>query len=57
MTNSYFRGAQGVILIFDVCDKESFTNLENWSRQIKENSPKDIKKVLVGTNIDDESKR
>ena len=44
-------------MIFDVCNKESFENVENWQRQISANSPKDIKKLLVGTNIDDDSKR
>ncbi|KAJ2012829.1 Ras- protein Rab-18-B, partial [Coemansia sp. S680] len=30
LTSSYYRGAQGVILVYDVCSRESFEHLNNW---------------------------
>ena len=36
ITKSYFRFAQGIFIIFDLTDKESFNSLENWIKIIKE---------------------
>ena len=35
MTNQYFKDAHGIILMFDVCDKRSFTDLDIWLDEIK----------------------
>jgi len=36
ITTSYFRGAQGIILVYDVTDRNSFQNVRSWMRQIEE---------------------
>jgi len=36
ITSSYFRFVQGIFIIFDLIDKESFNNLEKWIKIIKE---------------------
>jgi len=30
ITSSYYRGAHGVILVYDITDRQSFKDLENW---------------------------
>ena len=54
---SYYRGAHGILLIYDVTDKESFKNLSNWIIEIEKNSSKQVLKVLIGNKTDLEDKR
>ena len=54
---SYYRGAHGILLIFDVTDKDSFKNLSNWLIEIEKNASKNVLKVLIGNKCDLEEKR
>jgi len=36
ITRSYFRSVQGFFIVFDLTDIDSFNNLENWIKIIKE---------------------
>jgi len=33
---SFFRGAHGILLVYDVTDKSSFRSVRDWMKQIKE---------------------
>lgn len=53
LTPSYYRGAQGVILVYDVANRNSFTRLEAWLNELDTFSTKhDIVKMVVGNKID-----
>ena len=53
MTRQYFKDAHGIILIYDIADKRSFSNLSIWLEEIKKNNGKDdISIILVGNKID-----
>ena len=52
ITKTYYKGAQGIILIYDVTDENSFKNMRNWIRQIESNVQSNVCKVLVGNNCD-----
>ncbi|XP_071157890.1 ras-related protein Rab-18A-like isoform X2 [Mytilus edulis] len=53
LTPSYYRGAQGVILVYDVSSRQSFSKLETWLSELETFSTKhDIIKMLVGNKID-----
>ena len=54
---SYYRGAHGILLIYDVTDKDSFKNLSNWLIEIEKNASKNVLKVLIGNKNDLEDKR
>mmetsp|Transcript_41791 Transcript_41791/g.79841 ORF Transcript_41791/g.79841 Transcript_41791/m.79841 type:complete len:203 (+) Transcript_41791:216-824(+) len=59
LTSSYYRGAQGIILAYDVTRRESFDNLsEIWLREVDMYSTvKDAVWMIVGNKMDLESKR
>ena len=53
MTYQYFKDAQGIVLLYDVTDRESFNNLNIWLEQIEKNMFKeDLSIILVGNKID-----
>ena len=38
ITKNYYKGAHGIILIYDVTNQKSFDNVKNWVSQIRENA-------------------
>ncbi|CAN8259893.1 unnamed protein product [Cochlearia groenlandica] len=59
LTSSYFRGSQGIILVYDVTKRETFLNLADvWAKEIELYSTNhDCVKMLVGNKVDRESER
>ncbi|KAK9824041.1 hypothetical protein WJX72_007220 [[Myrmecia] bisecta] len=58
ITSAYYRGAMGILLVYDVTDDASFNNIRNWMRNIEQHASDTVNKVLVGNKSDmDESKR
>ena len=55
--NSYYRGAHGILLLYDITDKDSFKNLNNWLIEIERNASKNVLRVLIGNKCDLEDKR
>ncbi|XP_058741995.1 ras-related protein RABC2a-like [Vicia villosa] len=57
--SSYYRGAHGIILVYDVTRRETFTNLVGiWAKEVGLYSTnQDCIKVLVGNKVDKESER
>jgi Ras-related protein Rab-18 len=55
LTSSYYRGAHGVVLVYDVTRTDSFENLEQWLKEVQLYSPNNgesVVKLLVGNKID-----
>ncbi|XP_057307308.1 ras-related protein Rab-18-like [Hydractinia symbiolongicarpus] len=53
LTPSYYRGAQGVILVYDVSVAQTFEKLEDWLTECETYATKqDIIKMLVANKID-----
>ena len=48
----YYKGARGVILIYDVTDQNSFQNVHYWLKQIERYAKDTSRKVLVGNKCD-----
>ncbi|XP_071737876.1 ras-related protein RAB1BV-like isoform X4 [Rutidosis leptorrhynchoides] len=58
ITTSYYRGAMGILLVYDVTDVSSFNNIRKWIRNIEQHASDNVNKILVGNKADmDESKR
>ena len=52
ITQTYYRGAMGIILAYACNDRESFQSIENWMKQIKQHASEDVCKILVGNKSD-----
>ncbi|CAK8673623.1 ras-related protein Rab-18-B-like [Clavelina lepadiformis] len=58
LTPSYYRGAQGVIFVYDTTQRETFTHLTTWLTEVETYSTKPaIVKMLVGNKIDKENRQ
>eukprot|EP00475_Leptophrys_vorax_P020442 TRINITY_DN2796_c0_g1_i1.p1 TRINITY_DN2796_c0_g1~~TRINITY_DN2796_c0_g1_i1.p1 ORF type:complete len:217 (-),score=40.64 TRINITY_DN2796_c0_g1_i1:142-792(-) len=52
ITKSYFKGANGVILVYDVTSRNTFDMVTNWTRNVEQYCSADIHVVLVGNKSD-----
>ena len=57
MTSSYYRGAHGIIIVYDVTDRDSFDNVRQWMHEIERFANPGVCKILVGNKCDMEENR
>lgn len=57
ITTAYYRGAMGIMLVYDITNEKSFENIKNWIRNIEENASADVEKMLLGNKCELEEKR
>jgi len=57
ITSSYYRGAQGIILVYDVSNRESFEALPRWLSEVETYVNASVVKILVGNKVDKEYSR
>ena len=56
LSNSFVRNSNGLMFIYDITNRNSFTLIKDFYRDIKIKEP-NIKSIIVGTNLDLEDKR
>ncbi|KAJ5077571.1 small rab-related gtpase [Anaeramoeba ignava] len=52
ITNHYYRDANAIIVVYDILNKITFSNLEAWYSQIFSTAPETTKIILVGNKLD-----
>lgn len=57
ITAAYYRGANGIVLVYDITSEASFNSIRSWIRNIEEHASDSVCKVLVGNKADMEDKR
>lgn len=57
ITTAYYRGAMGILLVYDVTDDQSFQNIRNWIRNIEQHAADNVNKILIGNKADMESEK
>ena len=57
VVSTYFRGAHGILLLYDVKNQKSFFNMKKWLTHIKEEAPKKVRIVIAANKIDIEPEK
>lgn len=52
VTRSYFRGASGALLVFDISRKQTFAHVTDWLNDLRQIAEPDIVVILVGNKAD-----
>ncbi|CCK71149.1 Rab family GTPase SEC4 KNAG_0G00930 [Huiozyma naganishii CBS 8797] len=52
ITTAYYRGAMGIILVYDVTDERTFNNIRQWFTTVTEHANDDAQLLLVGNKSD-----
>lgn len=57
ITSSYYRGAHGIIVVYEVSDMTSFQNVKQWLQEIERYASEDVSIMLVGNQMDRPEKK
>ncbi|GME94715.1 hypothetical protein B5S28_g321 [[Candida] boidinii] len=57
ITTAYYRGAMGIIIVYDVCDENSFESVKKWFQTVNQHAKDDAQLFLVGNKADDQDSR
>jgi Ras-related protein Rab-1A len=52
ITSAYYRGADGIIMVYDVTSAESFDHVEEWLSEVDKYANESTVKLLVGNKAD-----
>lgn len=57
ITRSYYRGAAGALLVYDITRRETFNHLTRWLEEARQNSNSNMVIMLIGNKADLEQRR
>lgn len=57
ITTAYYRGAMGIMLVYDVTSEKSFENITQWIKNIETHASDDVEKMILGNKCDINDKR
>lgn len=57
ITSSYYKGAHGIIVAYDITDRESFSAIQTWMSEVEKYASDNISRILVGNKCDLEGQR
>ncbi|XP_045141225.1 ras-related protein Rab-26 isoform X2 [Echinops telfairi] len=57
VTHAYYRDAHALLLLYDVTNKASFDNIQDWLSEIQEHAQRDVVLMLLGNKVDSTHER
>jgi len=57
ITSAYYRGADGIVMLYDVTSSESFDHVEEWLSEVNRYATPETEKLVVGNKADLEDQR
>ena len=57
ITRSYYRGAAGALLVYDITRRDTFTHLTRWLEEVRQNGNPDMTIMLIGNKSDLDPRR
>ena len=57
ITSAYYRGADAIIIVYDISDKNSFMHVKDWLDQVNKYSTDEPIKMILGNKIDLDNKK
>ncbi|KAJ3436886.1 ras and ef-hand domain-containing protein [Anaeramoeba flamelloides] len=57
ITRNYYKGSQGILMVYDISNMDSFENVKNWSKEVEDYSDLNLSKFLIGNKCDLEDER
>ncbi|EAY15998.1 GTP-binding protein YPTM1, putative [Trichomonas vaginalis G3] len=57
ITSNYYHAADGIIIVYDISDRESFDAIPQWVKDVQSLSNPESYKILIGNKSDLESAR
>ncbi len=52
ITTSYYKGSNAILLIYDISDRATLTNIEYWMKNIREQASESVQVALIGNKVD-----
>lgn len=50
--SSFYQGAMGAMLVYDITRRSTFENLENWRKEMLKNTKEEPATVVIGNKVD-----
>ena len=57
ITRTYFKGAHGAVIVYDITNRSSYSNIHSWIEEIDKYAALGITKLLIGNKCDDQMNR
>ena len=57
ITSSYYKGAHGIIVTYDLTDRDTFAKVSEWMTEVDKHAQENISRILVGNKKDLEERR
>ncbi|CAH8610116.1 unnamed protein product [Dicrocoelium dendriticum] len=57
ITASYYRGARGIMLVYDITSRKTFDSVSRWMENIRSLASTDVEKLVVANKCDMEDRR
>lgn len=54
---SYYKGSHGVIFVYDITDRQSFRDIEDWVKDVERIAGKEMDRILIGNKCDAKGER